>query len=55
MPNKYKITQAPAFHLSLGFAENQILFWNLKIQNSFRITEGSYNEDSDNRGSTLLQ
>ena len=46
-----KITQA--FHLLLGFAENQIIFWDFKIQNSVRITVGSDNGDSDNRGSTV--
>ena len=45
-----KITQA--FHLLLGFAENQIVFWDFKIQNSVQITEGSDSGDSDNRGST---
>ena len=43
-----KIMQA--FHLLLDFAENQIVFWDL---NSIRITEGSDNGDSDNRGSTV--
>ena len=38
-----KITQA--FHLLLGFAENQAVFWDFKIQNSIRITEGSDNGD----------
>ena len=47
-----KITQA--FHLLLGFAENQTLFWDFKIQNSVLITEGSDNGDSDNRGPTVL-
>ena len=47
-----KITQA--FHLLLVFVENQTVFWNFKIQNSIRITEGSDNGDSDNRGPTLL-
>ena len=42
-----KIIQA--FHLSVGFAENQIVFWDLKIPYSIRITEGS-----DNRGSTVV-
>ena len=41
------ITQA--FHLLLGFAENQIVFRDFKIQNSIRITEGSDNGDSDNQ------
>ena len=41
-----KITQA--FDLLLGFAENHIIFWDFKIQNSFRITEGSDNGDLDN-------
>ena len=44
-----KITQA--FHLLLDYAENKGGF---KIQNSIRITEGSDNGDSDNRGSTVL-
>ena len=47
-----KITQA--FQLLLGFAENQMVFWDFKIQNSVRITEGLDNGDSDNRGSTVL-
>ena len=45
------ITQA--FHLLLGFAENKIVFWDFKIQNSIRITEGLDNRDSDNQGSTV--
>ena len=48
-----KIIQA--FHLLLGFAENQHVFWDFKIQNSVRITEGSDNGDSDNRGSTVCE
>ena len=47
-----KITQA--FHLLLGFVENQTVFWDFKIRNSVRITEGSDNGDSDNRGPTVL-
>ena len=43
-----KIIQA--FHLLLGFAENQGVFWDFKIQNIVQITEGSDNVDSDNRG-----
>ena len=46
-----KITQA--FHLLLGFVENQTIFWDFKIRNSVRITEGSGNGDSDNRGPTV--
>ena len=46
-----KITQA--FHLLLGFAENQTVFWDFKIRNSVWITEGSDNGDSDNRGPTV--
>ena len=46
-----RITQA--FHLLLGFAENQIVFWNFKIRNSVQITESSDNGDSDNQGSTV--
>ena len=42
-----------AFHLLLGFAENQGIFSDFKIQNSIRITEGLDNGDSDNRGSTV--
>ena len=42
-----KITQA--FHLLLGFVENQTVFWDFKIRSSVRITEGS-----DNRGPTVL-
>ena len=34
--------------ISLDFAENQIIFWDFKIWNSIRITEGSDNGDSDN-------
>ena len=41
-----KITQT--FHLLFGFAENQAVFWDFKIRNSVRITEGSDNGDSDN-------
>ena len=41
------ITQA--CHLLRGFAENQIVFRDFKIQNSIRITEGSDNGDSDNQ------
>ena len=41
-----KITQA--FHLLLGFAENQAVLWDFKLQNSIQITEGS-----DNGGSTV--
>ena len=48
-----KITQA--FHLLIGFAENSIVSWYFKIQSSIRITEGSDNGDSDNRGSTVMQ
>ena len=47
-----KITQA--FHLLLGFAENQTAFWDFKIQNRIWITYGSDNGDSDNRGLTVL-
>ena len=46
-----KITQA--FHLLLGFAENYIVFWDFKIQNSVQIIEGSDNGDSDNLGPTI--
>ena len=41
-----KITQA--FHLLLGSAENQVVFWDFKIQNSVRISK-----DLDNQGSTV--
>ena len=47
-----KIIQA--FRLLLGFAENQGIFWDLKIENSIQITEGSDNGDLDNQGSTVL-
>ena len=47
-----KITQA--FHLILGFVENQTVFWDFKIWNSVRITEDSDNEDLDNQGPTVL-
>ena len=43
-----------AFHLLLGFAENQGVLWDFKIQNSIRITEGLDNGDLDNRGSTVF-
>ena len=43
-----------AVHLLLGFAENQGVFWDFKIQNSIWITEGSDNGDLDNRGPTVL-
>ena len=46
-----KVTQA--FHLLLAFAENPIISWYFKIRNSVRITEGSDNADSDNRGPTV--
>ena len=47
-----KITQA--FHLLLGFAENQTVFSDFKIRNSVRVTEGSDNGDLDNRGPTVF-
>ena len=50
-PTSLKITQA--LHLLLGFAENQIVFWDFKIRNSIWITEGSDNGDSDNQGPTV--
>ena len=43
---------AQVFHLLLGCAGNQVIYRDFKIQNSVRITEGSDNRDSDNRGST---
>ena len=46
------ITQA--FHLLLGFAENQPVFWDFKIRNSVQVTEGSDNGDLDNRGPTVM-
>ena len=42
-----------AFHLLLGFGENQVIFWDFEIQNSIWIIEGSDNGDSDNQGSTV--
>ena len=42
-----------AFHLLLGFAENQAIYCDFKIRKSVQITEGSDNRDSDNRGSTV--
>ena len=42
------------FYLLFDFAENQGIFWDFKIQNSVRITEGLDNGDSDNRGSTVF-
>ena len=47
-----KITQA--FHKLLGFADNQIVCWDFKIQNSIQITKGLDNGDLDNRSSTVL-
>ena len=41
------------FHLLLGFAENQGVFWDFKIQNSVWITKGLDNRDLDNQGSTV--
>ena len=41
------------FHLLFDFAENQIVFCDLKIWNSVRITEGSDNGDPDNQGPTV--
>ena len=51
-----KIIQA--FYLLLGYEENQGIFWDFKIKNGVRITEGSDNGDSDNgdsdnQGSTV--
>ena len=46
-----KTTQA--FHFLLSFVENQTVFWDFKIRNSVRITKGSDNGDSDNRGPTV--
>ena len=51
-PTSLKITQV--FHLLLGFAENQTVFWYFKIQDSVRITKGSDNGDLDNQHSTVL-
>ena len=51
-PTSLKITQA--FHLLLGFAENQSVFWDFKIQNSIQITKGSDNGDSYNQGPTAI-
>ena len=39
---------AQVFHLSLPFAENQIVLWDFKIRNSVWVTEGSDNGESDN-------
>ena len=50
-PTSLKITQA--FHLLLGCAENWIVFWDFYIYKSVRLTEGSDNGDSANRGSTV--
>ena len=44
-----------ALHLLLGFGENQIIFWDFKIQNSFRIIKGLDTGDLDNRRSTVQQ
>ena len=41
------------FRLLLGFAENQGVFWDFKIQNSVWIIEDPDNGDSDNRGPTV--
>ena len=46
-----KMTQK--FNLLLGFAENQIVYWDFKILNSVRITEGLDNGDSDNQCPTV--
>ena len=46
-----KITEA--FHILLGFAENQTVFLDFKIRNSVQITKSSDNGDSDNRGPTV--
>ena len=46
-----KIIQA--FYLLLGYEENQGIFWDFKIKNGVRITEGSDNGDLDNQGSTI--
>ena len=48
-----QITQV--LHILLGFAKNQIIFWDIKIRNSIWITKGldNHNQDSDNRGSTV--
>ena len=43
-----------AFHLLLGFAENQIVFWDFKIQKKHSITEGTDNGDLGNRDPTVL-
>ena len=53
IPNLTSLKITQAFHLLLGFAENQAIYWDFKIRNSVRITEGSDNRDSDNRGSTV--
>ena len=47
------LTITQAFHLLLGFVENQAIYWDFKIRNSVWITEGSDNRDSDNQGSTV--
>ena len=44
-----KITQA--FHLFLGFAENQIVFWDFNI---LQITEGLDNRVMDDQNSTVI-
>ena len=51
-PASLKITEA--FHLFHGFAENLIVFWDFKIQNSVWISEVSDNGDLDNQGPTVL-
>ena len=48
------LTITQGFHLLLGFAENQMAFWDCKIHNGIRITEGSDNRDLDNWGSTVI-
>ena len=48
------LTITQSFHLLLGFAENQIVYWDFKIKNSVPITEGLDNGDPDNQGSTVL-
>ena len=40
-------------YLILGFAGNQFVFWDFKIQNSIQITEGLDNGDLDNQSPTV--
>ena len=53
-PNKSKNHTNISFITVLGFAENRIVFWDFKIQNSIQIIEGSDYGNLDNQASNLL-